>query len=92
MDMPKEKIPVSNNPTDENKTGSWRVETPVITDRCVGCGICASFCPDGCISVVEVSGRRRVQINYDFCKGCLICAAECPVKAIVAKGKDEKEK
>ncbi|MEM7813366.1 MAG: 4Fe-4S binding protein [Candidatus Aenigmatarchaeota archaeon] len=77
--------PIANKPTDENKTGSWRIETPVVTDRCAGCGICAGFCPDGCIRLVAHGAGRQAQINYDFCKGCLICAAECPLKAIMVK-------
>lgn len=90
--MTEEMVPVAKKPTNENKTGSWRVETPVVTDRCTGCGICASFCPDGCIALVAASGRRKAQIDYDFCKGCMICMAECPVKAIVLKEKSEAKK
>jgi len=91
--MSEELLPVTKRPTSENKTGSWRTSTPEITDKCTGCGICASFCPDGCIAMVAASGKfpRKAQIDYDFCKGCLICAAECPVKAIIIKSK-EKEK
>lgn len=84
--------PIANKPTDENKTGSWRTQTPIVTDRCTGCGICAGFCPDGCIALVAAAGRfpKRAQINYNFCKGCLICAAECPVKAIEVKKRGQK--
>jgi len=83
---------VSNQSTEENKTGSWRTVTPIVTDKCTGCGICAGFCPDGCIAMVAASGKfpRKAQIDYDFCKGCLICVAECPVKAIEVK-KDSKK-
>lgn len=79
--------PIAKRPTSDNKTNSWRTEMPVITDKCIGCSICASFCPDGCIMMVASSGKfpKKAQINYDFCKGCLICVAECPVKAIITK-------
>jgi len=62
-----------------NPTGSWRTFRPVVDkNRCTGCGICATFCPDGAI---EIKNGKAV-INYDFCKGCMICVSECPMKAI----------
>lgn len=85
-------VPVAVEPTSHNKTGSWRTITPEVTDKCTGCGICAGFCPDGCIAMIPTKGKfpKRAQINYDFCKGCLICMAECPFKAIVTKKTCEK--
>ncbi len=62
-----------------NKTGSWRTFRPVVTDKCTGCGICASICPEGCIILRD----KKAKIDYDYCKGCLICVAECPVKAVI---------
>ncbi len=84
--------PIASRPSSENKTSSWRTETPVITDRCAGCGVCAGFCPDGCIAMVPSGGKfpKKAQIDYDFCKGCLICATECPVKAIAVKKGNER--
>lgn len=59
-----------------NKTGSWRTFKPVADkDKCISCGICYLFCPDGCIDT-------NFDSDYDYCKGCGICAEECPVKAI----------
>ena len=67
------------------KTGSWRTFRPVVDKaKCTGCSICATFCPDGCIDIVE----KKAVVNYDYCKGCLICKVECPFSAI----KEEKEK
>lgn len=65
-----------------NKTGSWRTFKPIITDKCVACGICIQYCPEACIEIKPVKGRKRAVINYDFCKGCLICMGECPHNAI----------
>ncbi len=62
------------------KTGSWRVLTPIVSkDLCTACGICYTYCPEGCISVDE---QGYPSINYDNCKGCMVCTIECPRKAI----------
>lgn len=59
-----------------NKTGSWRTFRPTYNnEKCIKCGICYMFCPEGCIS-------QEIIPDYDYCKGCGICAEECPVKAI----------
>lgn len=64
----------------ENKTGSWRTSKPVFyKEKCIKCGICAKFCPDGCIAW---DLKKYPEIDYDYCKGCGICAHECPVKAL----------
>lgn len=63
----------------KNKTGSWKYFTPVIDEeKCNGCGICETFCPD---SSITISGKQCF-INLDYCKGCGICAYECPKSAI----------
>lgn len=91
-----EKIPLAGavkKSTEENKTGSWRSEKPVIiTEKCTGCGICVMFCPDDCILLAERKDKSKfkksAKIDYDYCKGCMICINQCPVNAI----KKEREK
>ncbi|MEM7822620.1 MAG: 4Fe-4S binding protein [Candidatus Aenigmatarchaeota archaeon] len=61
----------------ENKTGNWRIIKPVISEKCIKCGICTWYCPDCAITIKE-----RAKIDYDYCKGCGICAQVCPQKAI----------
>jgi 2-oxoacid:acceptor oxidoreductase delta subunit (pyruvate/2-ketoisovalerate family) len=78
----------------ENKTGDWRSFRPNIdTTKCIKCGICVSFCPEGCISGADVKKvlqeREFAKVDYDYCKGCGICANECPVKCITM-AKEEK--
>ncbi len=62
----------------KNKTGSWRTFKPVVTEKCVGCGTCVNFCPEGVIKIKN----KKAKIDYDYCKGCLICMNVCPFKAI----------
>ncbi|MBQ5330204.1 MAG: 4Fe-4S binding protein [Oscillospiraceae bacterium] len=57
----------------------WRSRTPQIdNEKCIGCGQCYLYCPDG---VIAMDGKTPV-IDYDFCKGCGICAKICPKSAI----------
>ncbi len=64
----------------KNKTGAWRIFKPVLSnDKCIGCGMCAKFCPENCVVIKD----KKAEIDMDYCKGCGICANECPVKAIL---------
>ena len=59
------------------------VETFVMNwEKCVNCLLCAPFCPDSCIPVVD--GKRQ-DFDYEHCKGCGICASVCSFKAIAMK-------
>jgi pyruvate ferredoxin oxidoreductase delta subunit len=70
---------------DAGRTGSWRVERPVIDmSRCIpaktgkhACHLCWLFCPDN-----VVGKELEPTIDLEYCKGCGICAEECPAKAI----------
>lgn len=64
--------------TARNKTGGWRTFKPEIEkEKCIKCGNCWIYCPDGC-----VSNKDGYEIELDYCKGCGICANECPTGAI----------
>jgi pyruvate ferredoxin oxidoreductase delta subunit len=64
----------------EYHTGSWRAQRPVYDNsKCIKCGICYIFCPEGCISQ-DADGYFVADLNY--CKGCGICAHECWTGAI----------
>jgi len=59
----------------EYHTGSWRDQRPVYDNsKCIKCGICYIFCPEGCISQ-DADGYFVADLDY--CKGCGICAHEC---------------
>jgi pyruvate ferredoxin oxidoreductase delta subunit len=69
------------------KTGEWGIEFPnVDKKKCLGCGTCASFCPEAAIEL-SAQEKKTVQIDYAFCKGCGVCASVCPSKAISMKKK-----
>jgi len=82
----------TSGPGDAGKTGSWRVERPIIDyDRCTpakkgkaACHLCWLYCPDGVITK-----DIRPQINLEYCKGCGICAEECPTGAITMQEETE---
>lgn len=79
------KIPLSKPGTSkENKTGSWRSFRPKLDkEKCIKCGICEDFCPEGCISGIRGNEKPEFPVtDYDYCKGCGICAEQCPKKAI----------
>ena len=62
------------------KTGDWRTEKPVRENsKCMKCGICYIFCPEGCIYMTE---EGYFDADLFYCKGCGICAHECPKGAI----------
>ena len=66
--------------TAEYKTGDWRSQAPTHNhDRCIKCGICQVFCPEGC---VEQDAGGYFIANMYWCKGCGICARECPTGVI----------
>ncbi len=71
-------VPVIREPASalKNNTGTWRVFRPTIdTDRCVRCGKCWVFCPEGAIHVDD--DGDNIRIDYNHCKGCGICGNLC---------------
>ena len=62
------------------RSGDWRSERPVWDNsRCIKCGICFLFCPEGCVNQNE---EGYFEADYYYCKGCGICARECWTQAI----------
>lgn len=54
----------------------------VITDKCNGCGICLSKCPQKCIDISVIP----VVIHQQNCLHCGNCYEVCPVKAVEKRG------
>ncbi|MFH1437746.1 MAG: 4Fe-4S binding protein [Pseudomonadota bacterium] len=63
------------------RTGQWRSERPESkSEKCIKCGVCGLFCPEGCIDFQE-DGTPLV--DFEYCKGCGICARECFTGCII---------
>jgi pyruvate ferredoxin oxidoreductase delta subunit len=62
------------------KTGDWRSRRPTYDfKKCIKCGICYTFCPEGCIYQNE---KGYLEGDLYHCKGCGICSKECPKTVI----------
>ena len=48
------------------------------------CHVCERDCPTGAISIVEVEGKKRVQLDLNKCIFCHQCVESCPRKAITS--------
>ena len=69
------------------QTGDWRSQKPTYDfSKCIKCGICQLFCPDGCI---EQNAEGYFEANLFYCKGCGICARECPTRVIAMEEEEE---
>jgi len=53
-------------------------KSPIITDKCIGCGDCEEICPK---EAVRVNGELA-KINYSKCIRCFCCHEVCPESAI----------
>ena len=73
-------IVVEPGSTRKYKTGDWRSQRPIYDfKRCIKCGICQLFCPEGC---VEQNADGYFEADLTYCKGCGICPRECPTGVI----------
>ena len=69
-----------NVPYKEMMSASKGVSPVIMKAECTLCGICATICPTGAISVGD-----NVDINNDLCIRCCACVKDCPARAILMK-------
>jgi pyruvate ferredoxin oxidoreductase gamma subunit len=57
-------------------------------EECIHCGLCATVCPDFCLSWSHERGNgelptvRLKGVDYQYCKGCMRCVETCPTEAM----------
>jgi hydrogenase-4 component H len=51
-------------------------------EKCTGCGACVQACPPGAVSLVEVDGKRTIEVWYGKCTYCGRCQEVCPEEAV----------
>lgn len=51
-------------------------------EKCTGCGMCVSVCPNNAIKIVEFNGKKCPQIHLGKCCFCGLCAEYCPANAL----------
>jgi pyruvate ferredoxin oxidoreductase gamma subunit len=57
-------------------------------EECIHCGLCATVCPDFCLSWTHVQKDgelptvRLKGVDYQYCKGCMRCIETCPTEAM----------
>jgi Pyruvate/2-oxoacid:ferredoxin oxidoreductase delta subunit len=52
-------------------------------NNCIGCGLCARFCPNNAILMKDIGSQKRPYWTY-HCENCLRCMGYCKKRAVEA--------
>lgn len=58
--------------------------TYVITDECIGCGVCEIFCKNGAVSQCDTCFTKFV-IDESKCEACATCKEYCPIDGAIVE-------
>ena len=47
-------------------------------EKCTGCPVCSTVCPNQAIELVEYQGKKYPQIHLGKCCFCALCVEYCP--------------
>ncbi len=66
--------------------GGQMTKIVLLKERCKGCGLCTTVCPQELLSLGNEMNKQGYRIVYqsekEKCKGCKLCAEMCPDIAI----------
>ncbi len=69
------------------RTGDWRSQAPRYNfEYCIKCGVCAVYCPEGCI---KANKDGYFEADSYHCNGCGICVHEFPTGVIYMVEEEE---
>ncbi|MBV1758276.1 MAG: 4Fe-4S binding protein [Dethiosulfatibacter sp.] len=57
------------------------VSVKVSKEKCIGCKICLSTCPEPNV-LIYIKEDKMVKVNENRCKGCGLCATVCIKEAL----------
>ncbi|MDP3386836.1 MAG: 4Fe-4S binding protein [Eubacteriales bacterium] len=57
------------------------VSVRVAKEKCIGCKICLSTCPEANV-LLYIKEEKKVMVNESRCKGCGLCVTVCPKEAL----------
>ncbi len=61
----------------------WMGKLMFSNNRCIGCGLCAKFCPNEGVVMKKIGDKKRPYWTY-HCEACLRCMGFCKKKAVEA--------